>query len=124
MDCMRVLSDVLNARIGLTNNVLSIVTGANPYANLVDMISLVTVNRLNVENYWMPLRFGDSALLCNNWPNCWKPSAGQQAPNGWMTFPHGLIRLTGRLKPLAKRWWIMPSTNCCCCLDLLLPQCF
>ena len=52
---------MLLARIGLTNDVLSIVTGANPYANLVDMISLVTVNRLNVENYWMPMRFGDSA---------------------------------------------------------------
>jgi len=52
---------ILLARIGLTNDVLSIVTRANPYANLVDMISLVTVNRLNVENYWMPLRFGNSA---------------------------------------------------------------
>ncbi len=52
---------LLRRRILLTDDVLSIATGSNAYANLLDMIILVSLNRINVEDYWMPKRFGDSA---------------------------------------------------------------
>ena len=52
---------LLIRRIAMTDDVLSIATGSNAYANLLDMIILVSLNRVNIENYWMPKRFGDSA---------------------------------------------------------------
>jgi hypothetical protein len=52
---------LLKRRIAMTDDVLSIATGSNAYANLLDMIILVSLNRVNIENYWMPKRFGDSA---------------------------------------------------------------
>lgn len=51
----------LQRRIGITDDVLSIATGSNPYANLLDMLILVTLGRMNVEDFWMPKHFGESA---------------------------------------------------------------
>ncbi len=51
----------LRRRIAITNDVLAIVTGANTYANLMDMVILVSLNRMNVEHFWIPRRYGDSA---------------------------------------------------------------
>ncbi len=52
---------VLRRRIAITNDVLAIATGANAYANLLDMTILVSLNRMNVESFWLPRRFGESA---------------------------------------------------------------
>jgi len=52
---------VLSRRISTTNDVLAIASGANTYANLLDMVILVNLNRMSVEDYWMPKRYGDSA---------------------------------------------------------------
>ena len=53
---------VLTRRISVTNDVLAVATGANAYANLLDMVILAGLNRMNVEDYWLPKRYGDSAL--------------------------------------------------------------
>ncbi len=53
--------NMLMRRIATTNDVLGTATGANAYANLLDMVILVTLNRMNIEDYWMPKRFGNSA---------------------------------------------------------------
>lgn len=50
----------LRRRIRIINDVLSIATGSNAYANLLDMIILVTLNRSNAES-WMSERYGESA---------------------------------------------------------------
>ena len=52
---------LLRRRIAITNDVLAIVTGANTYANLMDMTILVSLNRMNVEHFWIPQRYGESA---------------------------------------------------------------
>ncbi|MEI7866335.1 MAG: hypothetical protein WCI11_00480 [Candidatus Methylumidiphilus sp.] len=52
---------LLMRRIQISDDILAIATGSNAYANLLDLIILVTLNRMNVESYWMPQRFGDSA---------------------------------------------------------------
>lgn len=52
---------LLRRRIAVINDVLSIATGSNTYANLLDMVILVNLNLSNA-NYWMPKRYGDSAL--------------------------------------------------------------
>jgi hypothetical protein len=52
---------VLKRKISMADDILAIATGSNAYANLLDLIILVTLNRINVENYWMPKRFGESA---------------------------------------------------------------
>lgn len=44
--------DLTRRRIQYTNNVLAIATGANAFANLLDMVTLVTLTRMRVENYW------------------------------------------------------------------------
>ena len=51
---------LLIRRIAVINDVLSIATGSNSYANLLDMIILVSFN-LDQVDYWMPKRYGDSA---------------------------------------------------------------
>ncbi|MDD5265944.1 MAG: hypothetical protein PHO08_02290 [Methylococcales bacterium] len=52
---------LLRRRISVTNDVLGIATGANAYANLLDMAILVSLNRMNASNFWIPQRYGDSA---------------------------------------------------------------
>lgn len=61
---------LVRRRISAINDVLSIATGSNTYANLLDMVILVSLNLSNA-NYWMPKRYGDSALPLLN--------AGQEA---------------------------------------------
>ena len=53
--------NLLVRRIAITNDVLAVATGANAYANLLDMVILATLNRMNVEDYWMPKIYGESA---------------------------------------------------------------
>lgn len=50
---------LLRRRIVIINDVLAIATGSNAYANLLDMIVLVTLNRINTES-WLPERYGES----------------------------------------------------------------
>jgi hypothetical protein len=52
---------ILLRRINTTNDIIAIATGANAYANLLDMIIFAALNRMNIEDYWMPKFFGDSA---------------------------------------------------------------
>ncbi len=52
---------LLMRRIAITSDILAIVTGANTYANLLDMIILASLNRMNVEDYWIPKFYGESA---------------------------------------------------------------
>jgi hypothetical protein len=52
---------LLIRRIAITNDILAIGTGANVYANLLDMVIFASLNRMNVEDYWMPKFFGESA---------------------------------------------------------------
>jgi hypothetical protein len=44
--------ELTRRRIQYTNEVLAIATGANAYANLLDMVVLVTLTRMRVDNYW------------------------------------------------------------------------
>ncbi len=52
---------LLIRRITMTNDILAIATGANTYANLLDMAILASLNRMNVEDYWIPKLYGESA---------------------------------------------------------------
>jgi hypothetical protein len=52
---------LLRRRITTTKDILAIVTGANTYANLLDMAILSSLNRMNVEDYWIPKYYGESA---------------------------------------------------------------
>jgi hypothetical protein len=52
---------LLMRRINTTNDILAIATGANTYANLIDMAILASLNRMNVEDYWIPKLYGESA---------------------------------------------------------------
>jgi hypothetical protein len=53
---------ILWRRLNTTNDIVAIATGANAYANLLDMVIFATLNRMNVEDYWIPRKiFGDSA---------------------------------------------------------------
>lgn len=53
--------NLLIRRITVTNDILAVSTGANTYANLLDMAILATLNRMNVENFWIPKFYGESA---------------------------------------------------------------
>ncbi len=46
--------ELVRRRIQYTNEVLAIATGSNAFANLLDMIVLVTLTRMRVENYARP----------------------------------------------------------------------
>ena len=52
---------LLMRRITITNDILAIATGANTYANLLDMVIFASLNRMNVEDYWIPKVYGESA---------------------------------------------------------------
>ena len=52
---------LLRRRIAITNDVLAIATAANTNANLLDMVILVTLNRMSVADFWLPKRYGESA---------------------------------------------------------------
>lgn len=44
--------ELVRRRINYTNQVLAITTGSNAFANLMDMVVLVSLTRMRVENYW------------------------------------------------------------------------
>ncbi|MGZ8096248.1 MAG: hypothetical protein ACXWUD_08380 [Methylosarcina sp.] len=52
---------ILMRRIITTHDIVAIATGANAYANLLDMAIFASLNRMKVQDYWMPKFFGDSA---------------------------------------------------------------
>ena len=52
---------LLRRRIAITNDVLAIATAANTNANLLDMVILVSLNRMSVADFWLPQRYGESA---------------------------------------------------------------
>jgi hypothetical protein len=52
---------LLEIKSALSAAVVSIASGANPRANLLDLTVFVTVSRLAVEGHWLPREFGDSA---------------------------------------------------------------
>jgi hypothetical protein len=54
-------AEALSLKILFATEVSSIASGANIYANLLDMTVFVTVARLSVENHWQPDVYGDSA---------------------------------------------------------------
>lgn len=49
-------------RLDYADNVIAIATGQNAFANLLDMVSLVTLARLTVESRWVPGEYQASAL--------------------------------------------------------------
>ncbi|MDF9393740.1 MULTISPECIES: hypothetical protein [Methylococcus] len=53
---------IRSAKIAYNFDILGIATGPNPLANLLDMVSYVTLTRLTVADYWMPKVFGNAAL--------------------------------------------------------------
>lgn len=48
-------------RITTTKDILAVATGANTNANLLDMVILASLNRMNAEDYWIPKYYGESA---------------------------------------------------------------
>lgn len=53
--------NLLRHRISLTHDVLAIATGANTYANLLDMVILVSLNHMAADNRLMSELYGESA---------------------------------------------------------------
>jgi len=53
---------LLEARINLCNSAWGIAAGQNSIANLLDMVTIVSLLRMSVENYWIPQVYGDTAL--------------------------------------------------------------
>ena len=53
--------NLLLRRINTTNNILAVATGANTYANLLDMVMLASLNRMNAEDHLLPKFYGESA---------------------------------------------------------------
>jgi hypothetical protein len=51
---------LLTRRITTANDILAIATGANAYANLLDMVIFASLNRMDIEDYWMPTFYGKS----------------------------------------------------------------
>jgi hypothetical protein len=45
-------------KLNFANTALLIASGPNSSANLLDMVALVTLGRMNVEHYWLPEVFG------------------------------------------------------------------
>lgn len=52
---------LLIRRISTTQDILAVATGANINANLLDMVILASLNRMNVEEYWTSKYYGASA---------------------------------------------------------------
>ena len=52
---------LLSVELHFSQNVLAAATGANPFANLLDLIVIVTLTRLSVQDHWLPEVFGESA---------------------------------------------------------------
>jgi hypothetical protein len=52
---------LLKRRIAITTDILAIATGANSYANLLDMVIFASLNRMNFEDFWKPGFSAESA---------------------------------------------------------------
>jgi hypothetical protein len=52
---------LLRRRISTTEDILAVATGGNINANLLDMVILASLNRMYVEDYWIPKYYGESA---------------------------------------------------------------
>jgi hypothetical protein len=52
---------LLNMKLRYSDDLYAVVTGPNPFANLLDMVVVVTMTRMQLEDYWMPKVFGSSA---------------------------------------------------------------
>jgi hypothetical protein len=55
-------AEVLRLKIAIGSETLSIASGPNAVADLIDMTVFVTVMRMTLEDYWQPKVFGKSAL--------------------------------------------------------------
>lgn len=55
------VAEALQMKIAFSTAASSIVSGANPVANLLDMTVFVSLTRMALEAYWVPTVFGDSA---------------------------------------------------------------
>ena len=51
----------LHLKLGFSEDIYQIATGPNPYANLLDMITLTSLLRVQLASWWMPRRWGSSA---------------------------------------------------------------
>ena len=54
-------AELQTMKISYTTTILALVTGPNALTNLLDMIDLITRNRLMAEGYWLPEVYGESA---------------------------------------------------------------
>jgi len=54
-------AESLQMKIAFSTAASAIVSGENPIANLLDMTVFVSVTRMALETYWVPVVFGDSA---------------------------------------------------------------
>lgn len=48
-------------QLDYTDDVLAVATGQNAFANLLDMVTLVSLSRATIESYWIPGSYGPSA---------------------------------------------------------------
>ena len=51
----------LQLKLGFSEDIYQVATGPNPYANLLDMVTLISLLRTQLQTYWMPERWGNSA---------------------------------------------------------------
>lgn len=52
---------LLSVKLRYSQDVLAVTTGPNPFANLLDMVIVVTMIRQSLQAYWMPRFWGASA---------------------------------------------------------------
>lgn len=54
-------AELQTLRLDYSDNVLSIAAGQNAFADLLDMVTLVSLTRMTVEDHWIPGEYGASA---------------------------------------------------------------
>ena len=52
---------LLSMKLRYSEDLYAVATGPNPLANLLDMVVVVTMTRMQLQDYWMPEVFGASA---------------------------------------------------------------
>lgn len=70
-------AQILRFQIAFLQDIYGVATGPNPYGNLLDMVTLVSLSRLQLESNWMPGLWGDSArpllkVMQQNEATIWK----------------------------------------------------
>jgi len=53
---------VQQIRLGYAGDIWMAASGPNTYADLLDLVTVITLSRIVIEEYWVPDVFGDSAL--------------------------------------------------------------